>query len=113
MSQLERVHLAHPGGDILRVLDPLRVLPCDRLVLCQYAVETGSYYARVRQEITRRVLDSRLSRDVVEETLDFAEIPSLVAGICTLINREAARGNEVWINISCGSHLFSAASALS
>lgn len=111
-SPPERVDIAPVGFYVDRVVEPIKGHNSDRVYLIRSNDDRADLAAKFRSEIIRQLRrwDSHLDIRIVRT--ERWSLPLATETYTSLISRERAMGNSVWVNLSSGSKLEAVAGAL-
>lgn len=107
----KKVHITSVGFEIGRVVQPIREIGADKVVVIRNVREQGVYREMIDE--VERQLRKFLPKDAIEEVgVNIFDMADLVAAIGQVIRREQAQGNTTFLNVSVGTRLFAAAGQL-
>lgn len=107
----KKVHITSVGFEIGRVVQPIREIGADKVVIVRNVREQGVYREMIDE--VERQLRKFLPKDAIEEVgVNIFDMADLVSAIGQVIRREQAHGNTSFLNVSVGTRLFGAAGHL-
>lgn len=107
----KKVHITSVGFEIGRVVQPIREIGADKVVIIRNVREQGVYREMIDE--VERQLRKFLPKNAIEEVgINIFDMADLVSAIGQVIRREQAEGNTAFLNVSVGTRLFGAAGHL-
>ena len=107
----KKVHITSVGFEIGRVVQPIREIGADKVVIIRNVREQGVYREMIDE--VERQLRRFLPKEAIEEVgVNIFDMADLVSEIGQVIQREQVQGNTTFLNVSVGTRLFGAAGHL-
>lgn len=104
----QKVHLVAVGFEVARIVNPIIAYGADRVVIFEHT-DAKDIYAAFVTEVSNQ-LRRRIRPLAIEHArVDLFDFTALMAELSSCMQKETARGNYVFVNVSGGSRLFDAA----